>query len=341
MDVIVVGSGVVGLAVGFELSRARHRVTMLSADIPGSRQSAGLSRIFRLAHADGRLTDAAARSLSLWEEWESLAGGVLLDRAGLLLTGDMSEREPHLRRYGGMELLSGAPHPLAVSHDSWFCERTGAGIRAEATVRFLQTGLDVTLAEVAAVDARGVALSDGMRIDAERVVVCAGPETYRLMGLTAPERRRSVRFSFALREPLASAAPCWIQRDERLSEPFYAVMDGPEHYSVGLSEAASVDVPEAAHVRDTHRRILEIVTRVLPGLIPIAERAIVCEYPTNPQGAHGALVHDGWDVQERNGVLGVTGPSLFKFAPFLGRMVTERLSACEHSPQPAGRATAV
>jgi hypothetical protein len=145
------------------------------------------------------------------------------------------------------------------------------------------------------------------------------------MGLIAPERLRSVRFSFALREPLESPAPCWIQRDERLCEPFYAVMDGPEHYSVGLSEGASGEVPEAVHVRDAHKRILDIVKRVLPGLIPVAERVIACEYPINPRGANSALAHDGWDVREHNGVLGVTGPSLFKFAPFLGRLATERL----------------
>jgi glycine/D-amino acid oxidase-like deaminating enzyme len=328
MDVIVVGAGVIGLAAGFELSRAGHRVTVLSADVPGSRQSAGLSRIFRLAHGDGLLTDAAARSLALWEEWERLADGVLLDRTGLLLTGDMSEREPQLRRYGGLEEVSGTPHPLAVAHDRWSFERTGAAIRAEATVRFLQAGLDVMLAEVTAVNAGGVTLSDGMRMDTERVVVCAGPDTYQLMGLTAPERMRSVRFSFSLREPQESPAPCWIQRDERLCEPFYAVMDGPDHYSVGLSDAASVEVPEAVHVRDAYKRLVDIVTQVLPGLTPVAERVIACEYPTNPQGSNRALAHDGWDVREHNGVLGVTGPSLFKFAPFLGRLANERLSTC-------------
>jgi sarcosine oxidase len=326
MDVIVVGAGVVGLATAFELSRTGHRVTVLSADLPGSRQSAGLSRIFRLAHADSALTDAAAQSLALWDEWESLAGGVLLDRVGLLLTGDMSEREPHLRRHGGLEELSGAPHALAVAHDRWSLERTGAAIRAEATVRFLQMALDVRLAEVIAVDRGGVTLSDGMSMDAERVVVCAGPDTYRLMGLAAPRRLRSVRFSFALREP-RELAPCWIQRDERISEPFFAVMDGPEHYSVGLSEAASVDVTEADHVRDAHRRTVAIVGQVLPGLMPVAERVIACEYPINPHGANRALAHDGWDVRHHNGVLGVTGPSLFKFAPFLGRLATERLAA--------------
>jgi glycine/D-amino acid oxidase-like deaminating enzyme len=325
MDVIVVGAGVVGLAAAFELSRAGHRVRVISADVPGSRQSAGLSRIFRLAHADGSLTDAAARSLGLWQEWESLAGGPLLDRTGLLLTGDMSEREPHLRRHGGLQELSGAAHPLAVGQERWWLERTGAAIRAEATVRFLQAGRDLMLAEVTAVDAAGVTLGDGARIEAERVLVCAGPDTYRLMGLPAPERLRSVRFSFALREPLEESAPCWIHRDDRLCEPFYAVMDGPEHYSIGLSEAAPVDVPQTAHVREAHRRVRDIVTRVLPGLVPVAERPIVCEYSVNPQGHQTALAHDGWDVQERDGVLGVTGPSLFKFAPFLGRLAGDRL----------------
>jgi glycine/D-amino acid oxidase-like deaminating enzyme len=322
VDVIVVGAGVVGLAAGFELSRGGHRVTVLSADVPGARQSAGLSRIFRLAHADRPLTDAAARSLAMWEEWESLAAAVLLERTGLLLTGDMSEREPHLKPYGGLERRRGAAHPLAVAHDAWSLERSGAAIRAEATLRFLQLGLDVRLAEVSAVARGGVTLSDGGRIDAEGVVVCAGPDTYRLMGVSAPERLRSVRLSFALREPLEAAAPCWIQRDERLCEPFYAVMDGPEHYSVGLSEAVPVEIPEAVHVRDAHRRILAIVRYVLPGLVPVGERVIACEYPTNP---HGPLAHDGWDLRERDGVLGVSGPSLFKFAPLLGRLVAERL----------------
>jgi sarcosine oxidase len=337
MDVIVVGAGVVGLAVGFELTRAGHEVTVLSAHVPGSRQSAGLSRIFRLAHSDGFLTDAAARSLVLWQEWESLAGDALLDRVGLLLTGDMSEREPHLRRYSATRNLNGAPHPLAVAHDHWLFEPTGAAIRAEATIRFLQAGLEVILADVTGVDAGGVALADGRRMDAARVIVCAGPDTYRLMGLPAPERLRSVRLSFALREPPHAPVPCWIQRDERLTEPFYAVMDGPDHYSVGLSEAAPADMPEDAHVRDAHERILHIVNRVFPALIPVAERVIACDYTSNPRAAHSALVHDGWDVREHGRVLGVTGPSLFKFAPLLGRLATDRLGEAPHPDADSGR----
>jgi glycine/D-amino acid oxidase-like deaminating enzyme len=318
-DVIVVGAGVVGLSAGFELARAGHQVKVLSADVPGSRQSAGRSRIFRLAHADAVLTEAAARSLERWEEWELQAGEPLFDRVGLLLTGDVSDRDVHLRPYGGLQRVTGEQHPLAVARDEWFFEVTGAATRAEDTVRFLQTGLEVELGEAASVDSRGVTLVGGGRVEAERVVVCAGPGTYGLLGLPEPERMRSVRFSFALRELLERPAPCWIQRDDALCEPFYAVMDGPDHYSVGLSEAAPAAVPEAAHIRDAHRRTLDVVARAFPGLQPIAERVIACEYPSRL----GAVGPDGWDLPMRGGVLGVTGPSLFKFAPLLGRLVVE------------------
>jgi glycine/D-amino acid oxidase-like deaminating enzyme len=195
-------------------------------------------------------------------------------------------------------------------------------------MRFLQErgALDVVLAEVSEVDARGATLTGGGRVEADHVVVCAGPDSYPLLGLPEPARLRSVRFSFALRDPLEATAPSWIQRDDGLSEPFYAVMDGHDHYSIGLSDAGAAEVPEAEHVRDAHRRALDIVTRLFPGLHPVAERVVACEYPLNPSGP---LEHDGWDLRERDGVLGLTGPSLFKFAPFLGRLAAERIGIAE------------
>lgn len=324
MEVIVVGAGVVGLSAAHELMCAGHRVTVVSADVPGSRQSSGLTRIFRLAHADGALTDAAAESLRLWEAWEARGGRPLLDRVGLLLTGDMTDRAAHLARHGGVERGSGARHPLAGALDAWSFEPTGAAIRAEDTIRFLQQGLDLVLAEVTRADAGAVTLAGGERLEAERVLVCAGPDTYRLLELPEPqpERLRSVRFSFALREPLPAPAPCWINRDEELCEPFYAVMDGPDHYSIGLSGGEPATLPEAEHVRGAHSRITRIVRRVFPGLHPVAERVIACEFPLRFGVADPALAHDGWDLIENDGVVGLTGPALFKFAPLLGQLAT-------------------
>ena len=322
-DVILVGAGVVGLAAAFELRRQGRHVTVLSADIPGSVQSRGLTRIFRLSHADGPLTDAAARSLELWREWEQLAGETLLAPVGLLLTGDMSDRDAHLQRHGGLELLTGATHPLAIAQDQWWLEATGAATAAEDTIRWLQRDVPLVLGEATGVDAGGVTLPDGTRLDADRVVVCAGHDTYRLLGLPEPERRRSVRLSFALREPLEFPAPCWINRDERLAPPFYAVMDGPDHYSVGLSDVGLAAAPEAEQIRAAHEVLVEIARRVFPGLVPVAERVIVCETSLNPVGP---LAHEGWDLREHDGVLALTGPGLFKFAPLLGRLVVQRLA---------------
>jgi glycine/D-amino acid oxidase-like deaminating enzyme len=324
-EAVIVGAGVVGLSVAHELSRAGHRVTVVSADVPGSRQSAGLTRIFRLAHADGALTQAAADSLALWEGWEREAGGPLLDRAGLLLTGDMADREIHLAAHGGVQRGTGDRHPLAVALERWAFEPTGAAIRAEDTIRFLQADLSLVLGEVAGADRDGVTLQGGERIGGDIVVVCAGPDTYRLLGVPEPERMRSVRFSFAHRKPPALPVPCWINRDETLCEPFYAVPDGPDHYSVGLSGSAPASVPEAAHIRESHGRVVSLVRQVFPELQPIAERAIACEYSLRASAPSPAHAHDGWDVLEQGGVLGVTGPALFKFAPLLGRLLTGRV----------------
>jgi glycine/D-amino acid oxidase-like deaminating enzyme len=323
--VIVVGAGVVGLAAAHELARAGHHVSVVSADVPGARQSCGLTRIFRLAHADGDLTDAAAASLSLWEGWEARAGRPLLQRVGLLLTGDMTEREAHLARHGAVTRGRGRRHPLAVALAQWSFEATGAAILAEDAVRFLQDGLEVVLGEVVGVSATGVTLAGGERLPAERVIVCAGPDTYGLLGLAEPQRLRSVRFSFALREPLPAPAPCWINRDEGLCEPFYAVMDGPEHYSIGLSGGEPAGRTEAEHVRRAHPRIVGIAKRVFPGLQPVAERVIACEFPLRLRAPEPALAHDGWDLIEHDGVLGLSGPALFKFAPLLGQLAARRL----------------
>ena len=324
-EVLVVGAGVVGLAAAHELARAGHRVTVVSADVPGSRQSRGLTRIFRLAHADGELADAAATSMGLWEEWEGRAGRPLLDRVGLLLTGDTADREAHLARHGGVQRGDGARHPLAVALDTYAFEPTGAAILAEDTMRFLQDGLELVLGDVTSADARGVMLAGGERLAAERVLVCAGPDTYGLLGVPEPERMRSVRFSFALREPATAPVPCWINRDERLCEPFYAVMDGPDHYSIGLSGGEPASIAEAEHLRRAHPRIVDIARRVFPGLCPAAERVVACEFPLRLNASDPALAHDGWDLIEHEGVLGLTGPALFKFAPLLGRVASRRL----------------
>jgi hypothetical protein len=138
---------------------------------------------------------------------------------------------------------------------------------------------------------------------------------------------RSVRFSFALREPHQppEAVPCWINRDEMLCEPFYAVLDGPHHYSIGLSGGEPAGLAEAEHLRRAYPRIVTIAQRVFPGLHPVAERVVACEFPLRCRAPEPALAHDGWDLIQNDGLAGLTGPALFKFAPLLGQLAVQCL----------------
>ena len=253
MRVIVVGAGIAGLATARRLRAGGAAVTVLSADAPGTVQSAGRSRIFRLAHDSAELTDAAARAAEGWRAWEGDAGRALLDRTGLLLTGDVADREVHLRTHGAYASATGAAHPLAAALPSWTRDLAGAAIHAADTIRYLAHGLDVRRSTAAGVDADGVTLTDGRRLRADRVVVCAGADTYGLMGLPEPPRLRHARFSFDVRRP-GAPPPCWIQRDPAVSEPFYAVADGPTRYAVGLSEGADVALPQDEVVADARGR---------------------------------------------------------------------------------------
>jgi hypothetical protein len=57
-------------------------------------------------------------------------------------------------------------------------------------------------------------------------------------------------------------------------------------------------MPEAAHVRRAHRRVLDIVARLFPGLVPVAERVIACEYPLRFGARGDGIADDTRAIQE-------------------------------------------
>src|SRR3954465_5773011 len=81
-DAIVVGAGISGLAAAYELARRQRRVLVLEAAGVGAGQSAGLARIFRVAHADPRLCTLALEAERGWRRWERELGLRLLGRRG-------------------------------------------------------------------------------------------------------------------------------------------------------------------------------------------------------------------------------------------------------------------
>ena len=63
----------------------------------------------------------------------------------------------------------------------------------------------------------------------------------------------------------------------------------------------------------------------MPSNVRAADRVVACEFPLRLNASDPALAHDGWDLIEHEGVLGLTGPALFKFAPLLGQVAVRRL----------------
>src|SRR3954447_12205905 len=87
-DAIVVGAGISGLAAACELARRQRGVLVLEAAGVGAGQSAGLARIFRIAHADPRLCALALEARQAWLRWaEALGAGRLLGDEGLVSAG--------------------------------------------------------------------------------------------------------------------------------------------------------------------------------------------------------------------------------------------------------------
>ncbi|MBX5440740.1 MAG: FAD-dependent oxidoreductase, partial [Solirubrobacteraceae bacterium] len=218
LDAIVVGAGICGLAAAVALTRRGARVLVLERAGVGAEQSAGLARIFRVAHLDPRRCALALEARDGWRRWErDLGAGRLLGDEGLAVLG------PGVReRQGAAMGAAAAPwEPLAADAAAERVPALAAGhpfgdglwdplagsIRVRRTLRALAARVEVRTATVRAVagdgDAARVELADGTVLRAGHAVVCAGTETPGLAagaGIELPMRfAHHVRLTYAAR----------------------------------------------------------------------------------------------------------------------------------------------
>ena len=86
--IVIVGAGICGLAAAYELSRRGEDSIVLERGEPFGEQSAGLARIFRIAHRRPELCRLALRARVGWQRWETeLGAGRLLGSEGFIAAG--------------------------------------------------------------------------------------------------------------------------------------------------------------------------------------------------------------------------------------------------------------
>jgi sarcosine oxidase len=328
VDVVVVGGGVVGLAVADALVRCGAGVACLEAGVPGAGQSAGRTRIFRHSHEDPALVHDAIEARALWADWEDRAGRRLLGNEGALLVRDDPDGDLERLRAAGVyarlvtrEEQRAALGPWAARERPAILEPGGA-IRARRTIATLGGWLGERLVAGCAVlelrdedDHVRILATEGVW-RAQAVVVCAGAQTSALaaaQGVDIPiGYAASTRATYVVRDG-AGALACLRDKAPPDGRSYYAAAVGSTgRYAVG-SPAYDLNETDAGDELD---RLRAYVERWLPGLDPEPEHVRTCI------SSHPAWGEEGHRTLERGRITFVAGGQLFKFAP----LIAERLA---------------
>jgi glycine/D-amino acid oxidase-like deaminating enzyme len=280
MHVVVVGAGICGLATAFELERRGHRALVLEAEAVGAGQSAGLARIFRIAHRDPELCRLALEARERWRDWERALGTELLGDEGLVVIGGEEQAEAMREAGAPVESLTRGEiearlPPLRDGHP-WV---HGIWDPLAGVTRVKRT-LEALAARVTVQRTRVESLED---IEADAIVVCAGLDTQRLIAPLDIELtvEPHVRVTYAAR-----GGACVI------SPELYGLPIG-EHYAIGM------------HTPRDEPTMFEPLT-------PISELECVSLYAPWLDGG------DGFIALQSGHVIALGASNAMKFGPLIG-----------------------
>ena len=344
-DVAVIGAGIVGLSVAYEIARRGLQVVCMDP-APASRQSAGRGRIFRLTHDSAEAVTLANMARVAWSRWEAELGAHLIRSTGCAVIGEDARVHANAMRDANAEFTwsdSGRLPQLKGILDldgdlkgPALFDPSGGTIDAEQTINLLYQRVSPEPERIVRIiPQRGVVRLESMsgrtwKVD--QTVVATGVDSMHLLaklGLPmAQETYRHVRFTLRPSGPLASLDCCFLDRRRAIPSgwSFYVLRldEGVVAVGGGWSEAPfEVRRWEPALVRK--RSELQVKAWLtLHGedsatIVGILECDYSLVFVRLPEGAPYKIIH-------ADRILTIHGGNLFKFAPLIGNDVCNVLN---------------
>ncbi|CDO86225.1 FAD-dependent oxidoreductase [Mycobacterium triplex] len=303
--IIVVGAGICGLATAYELSRRGQQTVVFERGEPFAGLSAGLARIFRIAHQRAALCRLAIRARACWQRWErDLEVGRLLGSEGFIAAAPAEQTATAMTEAGAEfawldrhEIEARIPF-VAAPWETGIFDPLGGSLRIRRALTAVATRVEIRRGQVVSLgDDGSVRLADGTVLRGEQVVVCVGAQTPDLLGPLDVELIPHTRYAYEGAD--ATGAAC---------------LAAPEGYGLPLGStgrwAFGQRVPDPGGVR-----------ALFPSLSPVGQ--VDCFSVHAPWLDAGG---DGWKVVRRGRVVGFVGNNLMKFGPLLGELLAE--AAC-------------
>ncbi len=300
--IVIIGAGICGLATAYELSRRGVQALVIERGEPFAEQSAGLARIFRIAHRRSELCRLAMRARNGWRRWEAEFGaGRLLGAEGFIAVGARADIATAMTSAGATFSILDQPAIaaripfLAAPWQSGLFDPLGGSLRIRRALTALARRVDIRRAAAVSVHDDGTTtLADGSVIRGDRVLICAGVQTPTLFGPLDVEFAPHTRFTYQGADAVGAAC-----------------LSAPEGYGLPLGStgrwAFGQDVPDPAGVRS-----------LFPSLSVVGQ--VDCVTLRAPWLDAGG---DGWTVGRRGRVVAFVGSNVMKFGPLLGELLAE------------------
>jgi glycine/D-amino acid oxidase-like deaminating enzyme len=293
MDVVV-GAGICGLATAYELTRRGREVLVIEAEGVGAGQSAGLARIFRIAHTDPRLCALALEARERWKVWESALGLHLLGDEGLVVAGGEAHAAAMREAGAPYEAIGDVRARLPIARPPWdggVWDPLAGSLRIRGAWNALAAGVTVRSGRVEAVEANGAVRVAGRTVAADAVIVCAGLGTQELVA------------------PLGLDLELQVEPHVRVTYEggTGACLISPECYGLPIGSTGRYAI--GMHVPGTQATW---VPEVFPALRPVDElECVSLEAPWLDGG-------DGFVALRAGRVLALGASNAFKFGPLIG-----------------------